>query len=179
MCCNQAIGSQEQLSHCSLASVSPSPALPLPPLPQTLPCPFLFLHPSSTLQITAGWTWPLSLTTSSSVLSRTSSSTSIFVSSLKRKSSSTQRTYLVVTCEMARFLPANQPCRCHKVGSAVVTLVREVGGASRIPSGQPASHHGHIRNRWDSIVHSRLTTSGSKESASEKHVRDSDLLTRG
>lgn len=89
--------------------MSPSPASS----PQTLT--FLsFLHPSSLLLYG-------DLTTSSSVFSRTSTSTSILVLLSKRKSSSTQRTYLVVTCEMARFLPANQPCRQHGFGSAIVT----------------------------------------------------------
>ena len=49
------------------------------------------------------------LTRSNVVFSRMSTIFSSLVLSVKRKSSSTHSTYLVVTCETARFLPANQP----------------------------------------------------------------------
>lgn len=51
----------------------------------------------------------LSPTRSSGVLSSTSTSLSSRVRAVKMKSSSTHSTYLVVTWDMARFRPANQP----------------------------------------------------------------------
>ena len=84
----------------------------------------------------------LSLTTSSSVFSRTSTSTSILVLSLKRKSSSTQRTYLVVTWDMARFLPANQPCEQSEVRwwwPAQLTYQRHLAAFS-VPKSHAALH---------------------------------------
>lgn len=56
-----------------------------------------------------GWGAGKGLTRSRLVFSRTSTNFSTLVRGVKMKSSSTHRTYLVVTWEMARFLPANQP----------------------------------------------------------------------
>lgn len=50
------------------------------------------------------------LTRSRGVFSRISTILSNLVFSVKMKSSSTHSTYLVITCDTARFLPANQPC---------------------------------------------------------------------
>lgn len=50
------------------------------------------------------------LTRSRGVFSRMSTILSNLVFSVKMKSSSTHSTYLVITCDTARFLPANQPC---------------------------------------------------------------------
>lgn len=52
----------------------------------------------------------LHLTRSKVVFSRMSTIFSNLVFAVKKKSSSTQSTYLVVTWDTARFLPANQPC---------------------------------------------------------------------
>lgn len=59
-------------------------------------------------------------TRSSGVLSNTSTSLSSRVRAVKTKSSSTHSTYLVVTWDMARFRPANQPWeRVSRVGDAI------------------------------------------------------------
>lgn len=139
-----------------------------PSSPQFPPRTPTFLSPSF-LMITDR---SLSLTTSSSVFSRTSTSTSILVLLLKRKSSSAQRIYLVVTCETARFLPANQqPCRQHGVGTAVVT--RGTFLNSQWPDCVPPWVNLESVGFYSS---DRVTTTGSKESASEKHGRDNNFL---